>query len=555
MSPLHPLAARDLVTWVGSTRTADRAAVMRRIVKLDAAAWLAVERITAHKHRLLPTWGPGQRDALRTWRFDADDLGRPAHVRGRRVPLALLDTYIGRLDPQPGQMRALVSRYLTRPLIDLTDLGVYTIGLRAEIQPTPRLQHLGLVSSAGMLPPLEGDAVLARAAVGALTTLQDDTAVAVELTVQGYARLSIPVRIAESPAVYGCAGGSHGESDGRSEAQSLCRSQPGSPSSIPSVPHLVHQEALAAHMDQQAAQITWDDRDQESTNEESAAGDPVVGGGASIRVDAAVREECEPTAFVAPEVVTGHEALNVGRAIGTGEWWEIVALQERYGASSLLVWQARAARASTTRHGGVTPAYYTACAGSRAPLSPRPSSEPRSSSARPSRHRPAGDSEPERWSPAAQAIPPLDHACDSLLQAMGVRERAKLAGVAIDLITCWKEALDHPGLAAQFSNPVGFAVAQMLRRNTPPPIDELDRWARGTRREALPQGAWRHIEPLVVPPEAVRHEAQLEARVRAIAPPGADLTLLCELANLLEAGLSDEEARARFRTDRRGGVS
>jgi hypothetical protein len=136
---------------------------------------------------------------------------------------------------------------------------------------------------------------------------------------------------------------------------------------------------------------------------------------------------------------------------------------------------------------------------------------------------------------------------------MGVRERAKLAGVAIDLITCWKEALDHPGMSAQFSNPVGFAVAQMLRGNAPPPIDELDRWTRGTRGEARSQGAGRHIEPLIVPPEAVRHEAQLEARVRAIAPPGADLMVLCELASLLEAGVSDEEARARFKSDRRGG--
>jgi hypothetical protein len=88
-----PLAARDLVTWVGSTRDADRAAVMRRIVKLTAAGWLVVERVTANKHRLHPAWGPDQHNAGRPWRFGTDDLGRPAHLRGRRVPLALLDVY------------------------------------------------------------------------------------------------------------------------------------------------------------------------------------------------------------------------------------------------------------------------------------------------------------------------------------------------------------------------------------------------------------------------------------------------------------------------------
>src|SRR5262249_53226095 len=35
-----PLAARDLVAWMGSDRDADRAAIMRRIVKLEEHGWL-----------------------------------------------------------------------------------------------------------------------------------------------------------------------------------------------------------------------------------------------------------------------------------------------------------------------------------------------------------------------------------------------------------------------------------------------------------------------------------------------------------------------------------
>jgi hypothetical protein len=46
-------------------------------------------------------------------------------------------TYLGRLDPQPGHGSALISRYFTQPLLDLVDIGIYAIGLRAEVAPSP----------------------------------------------------------------------------------------------------------------------------------------------------------------------------------------------------------------------------------------------------------------------------------------------------------------------------------------------------------------------------------------------------------------------------------
>jgi hypothetical protein len=184
-----PIAARDLAAWIGSDRDADRAAIMRRIIKLEEAGWVIVERSTAAKHRLLPTWGRDQNGATRPWRFDCRDSGRPSHLRGRRVPLALFDDYIGRLDPLPGQGRALISRYLTRPLLDLTDIGIYTIGLRAEVVPTPRLRHLGLHNAEGMLPPHGSRALLEQAAADTLTTLVDGVMMPVLLSVQGQMRL------------------------------------------------------------------------------------------------------------------------------------------------------------------------------------------------------------------------------------------------------------------------------------------------------------------------------------------------------------------------------
>ena len=104
---------------------------------------------------------------MRPWCFEYSDSGRPQHLRGRRVPIGLLDDYLGRLEPQPDSGRALISRYFTRPLLDLTDIGVYTIGLRAEIIPTPRLRHLELCSEAGMLPLPDTRSLLVQAAAGA----------------------------------------------------------------------------------------------------------------------------------------------------------------------------------------------------------------------------------------------------------------------------------------------------------------------------------------------------------------------------------------------------
>jgi hypothetical protein len=120
-----PLAARDLAAWMGSDRDADRAAIMRRIVKLEERGWVMVTRRTATKNSVLPTWGRDQIGVVRPWCFDLADSGRPSHLRGRRVPLGLFDTYLGRLDPQPGHGGALISRYFTQPLLDLTDIVLH----------------------------------------------------------------------------------------------------------------------------------------------------------------------------------------------------------------------------------------------------------------------------------------------------------------------------------------------------------------------------------------------------------------------------------------------
>ncbi len=136
---------------------------------------------------------------------------------------------------------------------------------------------------------------------------------------------------------------------------------------------------------------------------------------------------------------------------------------------------------------------------------------------------------------------------------MGVRERHKLAAVPYALIALWQVALAHPGLAAQFTSPIGFAVAQMQRGNAPPSRAELDRWAERACRNDDRYETWRYVEAASITEAAITHEQQLEARVRAIAPPDSDLADICALARWIEAGATDAEAVAHLRATCTGG--
>jgi len=86
----------------------------------------------------------------------------------------------------------------------------------------------------------------------------------------------------------------------------------------------------------------------------------------------------------------------------------------------------------------------------------------------------------------------------------------------------------------------------MERGNSPPPITELDRWVERARRKDDRYESWRFIEPVVTSSAPPTGEQELEARVRALAPPDADLETLCALARALEAGASDAEALAQL---------
>lgn len=303
----------------------------------------------------------------------------------------------------------------------------------------------------------------------------------------------------------------------------------------------------------------------ESINHDSTAASPQEVGGLSARLvrqqlaEQAVAWLCQPPQFphwsstgadetgcrsLDQSIMIGHQRLNPARPILAGEWSELLALQAAHGVEQMLIWQARASRANKARPFGVTPAYYQACA-------TRPQAAPERSHAETStvltgrRKRPTG----KQRTAAAH-----DPEREALLREMGVRERRQLEAVSHTLIAAWAEALKHPGLAARFDSPIGFAVQQMRQGCAPPPQAELDRWTERARRRADPYDTWRHLEPAACEQEASAHERRLEARVRAIAPADADAGVLCRLADWIEQGATETEALAHLLLPNSGGA-
>jgi hypothetical protein len=546
-----PLAARDLVSWAGNEDDATRVAVMRRMLKLEARGWLTIARATKSKHRLLPTWGRDQAGAARPWCFERVACGRPQHLRGRRVPIGLLDDYIGRLEPRPDPGRALISRYLTRPLLDLVDIGVYTIGLRAEIRPTSRLQHLDLCNEAGMRALPTTESLLSQAAAGTLTTWAADTTVVVGLSVHGYVRLGLSTPTGErlpQLVVEQLGGSLSGSAEGSLDSAKRWRD-------------LADQGAPERAADMPNTLITWDvGMMHEQTNHDSAA-EHAAGGGGELSAPGDHQRTHPPRGASAslslgnplealagsvipaeldPAVVAGHRFLNPKQPLLAGEWRELLVIQLVHGVEQVQIWQARAARAARLRPFGVRPAYYRACAAQTASASGRRRTE----------RAVAASTVGLLPSSAEPATRVPDPSCGALLRAMGVREPQTLTAAPLALIEAWSEAIAHPGLLARFESPVGFAVQQMRLGHQPPTLAELDRWAARAARASDRYETYRHMAAPACSADSAAAALSLEARVRAIAPPDADIAELCRLADWLEQGSSEAQALDRLTKSR-----
>lgn len=179
-----PLSAADVVRYDPSL---SRGAVQRALTRLVDDGWLLANDQLGQKTRYAPTWGRVLGEPL-PWRIGASRLGRPGHVSAVRLDLRLLDTYLGKLIPHP-QRAAIITRYVTAPLLTLADVGAYGHALGGLPGSTPRLVAWGLIRNEQPLPLPDDVTILEQASQGPLHEKDGPT-----LTVRGLQRAGLTAR-------------------------------------------------------------------------------------------------------------------------------------------------------------------------------------------------------------------------------------------------------------------------------------------------------------------------------------------------------------------------
>lgn len=154
-----PLSAADVQAY-DAAATLSRGAVTRALDRLAGGGWIISHTRPGHKSAYLPAWGR-HAGAPVPWAMDTPALGRPRAVKTLRLPAVLLDVCLGRLTPH-ARHPAIVTRYLTRPALTLSDVGAYTLCLADAGAPTDGLARLGLADEAGVLPPPDPATLLAQ---------------------------------------------------------------------------------------------------------------------------------------------------------------------------------------------------------------------------------------------------------------------------------------------------------------------------------------------------------------------------------------------------------
>lgn len=119
-------------------------AATRALQRLDDTGYVVAQRARGRKTAYLPTWGRVA-GRLLPWDLAAPLLGRPRHRHAIRLDQRLLDLCMGRLQPHPAHP-ALVTRYLTSPLLGLHEVGAYGLALIGLPTPSPQLISLGLLA-------------------------------------------------------------------------------------------------------------------------------------------------------------------------------------------------------------------------------------------------------------------------------------------------------------------------------------------------------------------------------------------------------------------------
>jgi len=153
-----PLSAADVMRYDPSL---SRGAAQRALSSLVDGGWLITTERAGQKTTYVPTWGRVN-GAPVPWIIGATCLDRPRHVRAVCLDLRLLDLFLGKLTPQP-KRAAIITRYVTAPLLALADVGSYALLLGGLPGATPSLVAWGLTRDEQPLPLPDDAIILARA--------------------------------------------------------------------------------------------------------------------------------------------------------------------------------------------------------------------------------------------------------------------------------------------------------------------------------------------------------------------------------------------------------
>lgn len=159
-------------------------AVTRAFNRLVRDGWLAETAALGRKSCYLPTWGRIN-GVDRPWRLDIERLGQPRHISALKLDRRLLTLYIGRLDTH-SLHPAIITRYPTRPVLSLVDVGAYALTQAGIPTITPMLVRLGLVRD-GQTCQLPSDTKI-LAQISQLTLEEPND---IELTNRGLRRMGV----------------------------------------------------------------------------------------------------------------------------------------------------------------------------------------------------------------------------------------------------------------------------------------------------------------------------------------------------------------------------
>jgi hypothetical protein len=185
-----PLSPADLCAYDPSL---NESAAERALKRLVETGYLVIAPSGGRRNAYQPTWGP-IKGASRPWDLADSSLGRPRHIFVEPLPQDLLDHYLGRLEPH-ARCGAHVARYITRPLLGLTDVGAYALAMVGYSVDRPALVSLGLLAEGQALPLPSMEDTLALVSQRRLFDAESPIA----LTPAGWARLGITPPLPATP--------------------------------------------------------------------------------------------------------------------------------------------------------------------------------------------------------------------------------------------------------------------------------------------------------------------------------------------------------------------